>query len=426
MNQRQSGFYRVATRLIRAVALNAMLGLFLGSPTVYAQAVSPGVPSSAPVAPASPAATPAPTSAARSIAAVIPFASSGASPAEVSGATDRLQEELYRLGKFALADRGVVDAAYAKQHADPGGCASLDCAIGVGFSLGADQVITGKLTKVDDTHWLIAAQLVDAQSSKPLRASTVQYEGSYFDLSRQAIPFVAARLSGVRPQDSRAISAHLTETFTLGQEGPAAQVLPPPASAQAAAPEPAAAESVAGPKRGFALFTGYSDHSGTFKPKSGPSQDFSAGGIPDLGLEYQWVLSSPITLSVYIDLGGGSLSGPLASYYDSVSASEIGLELRYWMTGHSFVGGRISSYGIGFFDNQNRGNTTLELDGTGYGISTGYEWDKGWFVKGALDYAEVSSSSSVQARASSQSTPVTLSGTGDALSLWVDVGYRWK
>ena len=368
----------------------------------YAQAVSAPTPNT-PAAPAHP------------IVAVLPFASAGATDPEVSAGTDRLHEELQRIGVFTVADQGPVNAAYQDQKTQPGACVAVECAVGIGWALHAQRIVMGKITRMDETHWLVSAQLIDVETSKSLRTNSLQYTGSFFDFVREGIPFLAARLSGTVPKESRGLALRMIETLNLSGETQAnVGVNEPGASAPALR------------HKGFGAFTGYTFSSGSIRMKSGGTATYAGGGVPNLGLDYQFELNPQVTLLPYFVIGTGSVTGDMANFYDAVGAEEIGVEARYWV-GRFYAGARAALYALAFVSvNNSPKNSSFALGGESLGVSGGYEADTGAFANAALDYATFSSAKPVTAKKAASAPDVTLDGSGEGYTLWLNIGYRWK
>ena len=397
----------IAHRGLRWAVLCVFALSFTGSLQVFAQATSPAgaVPSVPPAASGPPKM------------AVIPFASAGASPEQVSAATDRLGEELVRIGKIPLVDQGPVNAAYKDQLTQPGACVSVQCAAGIGWSLGAQQVVTGKITRLDDTQWLVSAQVVTAETVQTVRAESIQYAGSFFDLLREGMPFMAARLSGGSPSMSRALARRLTETSVAE-----------PAKQESTAPTatPASTRSE-GSRKGFGIFTGFAQFNGTVHAKSGGDLSYSGGGLPSIGVDYQFDVSDPrLSLDMFFTLGAATVSGGMSRYYDAVGGDALGAELRYWWD-RWFVGGRGAIGTVVFIDNSNgRNNSDFAAGGYSIGASGGYDAPTGAFVTAAFDYGAYSTTQSVNVRTDANSPRAPLQGSVDAYVLWLNVGYRWK
>lgn len=392
-------------RKMACCAAAALLALAAQAGGLHAQGASPG-------APAPP----------RWDVAILPFAAVGASEPDASAATDRLHEELLRIGTATLADQGLVDAAFNARNSQPGACASMDCAVGVGQSVGARRVVTGKVTRFDETHWLVSAQLIDVERSQLLRTASLQYRGAFFDFVREGIPYLAARMAGTPPKESRGLATRLTETLNLAA-GPGAA---PQAGAPAGGSAGSSRErSETSRRKGFGVFTGYAQSGGTIYTKAGPSLNYSGGTVPNLGIDYQAELSSTVTLAPYLVFGAGPVSGSVATYYDTLLVDELGMEVRYWQDA-LYAGGRAAFYGIGFFDEKNRNTNGLILSGASLGVSGGYEAPSGAYMGAAVDYGLVYSVQKVMARKEGASVSVPLEGRAEGYTLWLNIGYRWK
>jgi hypothetical protein len=129
--------------------------------------------------------------------AIMPLETVGASPAQVSAATDQLHDLMARTGKYTVIDTARVEAALASQAYRQIPCAGSACARQLGSVMHASKVVQGKLTKLDETHWVISASLVDANKPEFLSTQSELFEGSYFDLLRTALPKLANGLAGM-------------------------------------------------------------------------------------------------------------------------------------------------------------------------------------------------------------------------------------
>ncbi len=132
----------------------------------------------------------------KELVAIIEFAAEGASKAEVAALTDRLQDLLLRSGKFALVDRGQMDAILKEQAFQQTGCTSQECAVKVGKVLGVKKIVVGRVVKLGDTTWQLAAQLLDVETAETTRAESLPHRGDFFSLLDQATVTLAARLTG--------------------------------------------------------------------------------------------------------------------------------------------------------------------------------------------------------------------------------------
>jgi TolB-like protein len=139
--------------------------------------------------------TPAPAASGKELIAVLDLEAIGSSKTEASAMTDRLREELLRTGKFALVDRAQIDTILKEQAFQQTGCTSAECAVQVGKLLGARKLVTGRVTKIDDEHWLLSAQIIDVETGETLRSESFPHEGKYFTMLVTGIATLAAKLA---------------------------------------------------------------------------------------------------------------------------------------------------------------------------------------------------------------------------------------
>jgi formylglycine-generating enzyme len=158
----------------------------------------------------------------KELVAVLPFTAVGASPAEASASTDRMQEELLATGRFTIVDRSQIDAVMNEQALQQTGCTGTDCTVKVGRILGVKQLVSGKVTKLDNTHWLISSSMIDAESAETLRAVSISYEGAYFRLLSDGMPILAAKVAGLPPPEESGFMGRVVDIVSGG----ISQVLP--------------------------------------------------------------------------------------------------------------------------------------------------------------------------------------------------------
>jgi TolB-like protein len=163
----------------------------------------------------------------KDLVAVLELDAVGASKIEASAMTDRLREELLRSGKFTLVDRSQMQSVLDEQALQQTGCTTQECAVQVGKVLGVKKIVSGKVTKISDTQWLLAAQIVDVETAETLRAESLRYRGDYFSMLDEGIVTLVAKLStgvGGKPD----MAAQLAAQQQAQQARTAAQ--PPPAA----------------------------------------------------------------------------------------------------------------------------------------------------------------------------------------------------
>lgn len=140
--------------------------------------------------------------------------------AQASAMTDRLREELLRTGIFVLVNRDQIDELLKEQAFQQTGCTSQECAVQVGKVLGVRKMVSGRVTKLDDQHWLLTANLTDVETAQTLRAESIRFEGDFFTLLGVGIGQLAAKLAGTTPSPERPATAQQPEESgpKLGRE----------------------------------------------------------------------------------------------------------------------------------------------------------------------------------------------------------------
>ena len=126
--------------------------------------------------------------------AILDFDGFGISRTEAIALSNRLRNELFRLGQFEVVDRGMMENILAEQDFQQTGCTSNDCLVEVGRLLGARQMVGGSISKVGGT-FTVSARLVDVETGKVLSVSDFDLRGELDDLLTRGMAQVAARLS---------------------------------------------------------------------------------------------------------------------------------------------------------------------------------------------------------------------------------------
>jgi TolB-like protein len=203
-----------------ALLLSVLMAL---SPALLWAQAAPRPAASAPsaISPAVPAARP--SGSGKELVAVMDLEAVGASKVEASAITDRLREELLKSGRFTLVDRTQMSAVLDEQALQQSGCTTQECAVQVGKVLGVHKLISGKVTKISDTAWLVNATVVDVETSETLRAESIRHRGDYFSMLDEAIVQLAAKIStpaGQKPDLSAYVAAQ--------KQAPPAALPPPP------------------------------------------------------------------------------------------------------------------------------------------------------------------------------------------------------
>ena len=185
---------------------------------------------------------------------------------QVLALTERFREELLKSGRFTLVDRAQMDSVLKEQALQQTGCTSQECAVQVGKVLGVRKIVTGRVTKIEDTLWLLSATMVDVETAETQRAESYQHEGNFRTLLSGAIGQLAAKIA----QGASAappVAATLPPAPSAPPPAPIARAIePPPAPKPEAAQPPAPAIPPPAP---VAQAPAPSDQQEIAKPSSG-------------------------------------------------------------------------------------------------------------------------------------------------------------
>ncbi len=119
----------------------------------------------------------------------------GISAIETQALTDRLRNELFRIGTYDVVERGMMESILTEQNFQLTGCTSNECLVEVGRLLGARLIVGGSVSKVGGT-FTVSARLVDVETGKVLAVSDLDMKGELDDLLTTGMARVAAMLSG--------------------------------------------------------------------------------------------------------------------------------------------------------------------------------------------------------------------------------------
>jgi TolB-like protein len=139
--------------------------------------------------------------------AVLEMEAVGASAVEASALTDRFREHLLNSGKFVLVQREQMDQLLKEQQFQQSGCTSQECAVKVGKVLGVRKLVSGRVTKISESLWMVSAILVDVESAETVRAESIQHQGAYWQLVTEGIGTLAEKLAGIAPATAAAAVA---------------------------------------------------------------------------------------------------------------------------------------------------------------------------------------------------------------------------
>ena len=161
--------------------------------------------------------------------AVLDFDGIGISQPEATALSNRLRNELFRLGRFEVVDRGMMENILSEQDFQQAGCTSNDCLVEVGKLLGAQQMVGGSISKVGGT-FTVSARLVDVETGKVLNVSDFDIKGELDDLLTRGMAQVAAMLSMINEEIElpAIVSDEETQTLVFEQQPAQIQKIPQP------------------------------------------------------------------------------------------------------------------------------------------------------------------------------------------------------
>jgi len=142
--------------------------------------------------------------------AVMDFDGFGISQVEAIALTNRLRNELFRLGAFDVVDRGMMENILNEQNFQMVGCTSNECLVEVGRLLGAKQMMGGSISKVGNT-FSVSARLVDVETGRLLAVSDYDLRAEIDDMLTTGMRIVALMLSGDE-EGAQAVIAQQTTT----------------------------------------------------------------------------------------------------------------------------------------------------------------------------------------------------------------------
>ena len=97
--------------------------------------------------------------------AVLDLEGRGISLIEAQALTDRLRNDLFRLGAFRVLDRGMMESILAEQDLQLAGCTSNECLVEVGRLLGAQQIVGGSISLIGEMY-TVSARLIDVETGE--------------------------------------------------------------------------------------------------------------------------------------------------------------------------------------------------------------------------------------------------------------------
>ncbi len=147
--------------------------------------------------------------------AIMDFDGFGISQVEAIALSNRLRNELFRLGTFEVVDRGMMENILNEQNFQMVGCTSNECLVEVGQLLGARQMVGGSISKVG-AMFTVSARVVDVQTGKLLGVSDFDLRGGLEEMLTDGMKQVALMLSGDEAGVQAVIQQQQTEIVLQG------------------------------------------------------------------------------------------------------------------------------------------------------------------------------------------------------------------
>ncbi len=126
--------------------------------------------------------------------AVVEFEGKGISQTEASALTDRFSSELFTLGTFQLIERDQMEDILEEQGFQQTGCVTAECAVEIGMMLGAEQIITGSISRVGNVL-SVSSKIVNVSSGEIIKISTYDFPGEVGELLTVGIKQAVAQLT---------------------------------------------------------------------------------------------------------------------------------------------------------------------------------------------------------------------------------------
>jgi formylglycine-generating enzyme required for sulfatase activity len=108
--------------------------------------------------------------------------------------TDRFRQELINSGRFMIVTRQEMDKVLREHRVILSDCTG-ECPVKVGNILGAEKLITGRISKLGKKY-LISASIIDVETGTVERSETAECECRVEDLTGM-MPTLAAKVAGV-------------------------------------------------------------------------------------------------------------------------------------------------------------------------------------------------------------------------------------
>lgn len=132
--------------------------------------------------------------------AIVDLEGIGVSQTEAVALSNRLRNELFRLDAFEVVERGMMTNILTEQNFQMTGCTSNDCLVELGQLLGAEQILGGSISKVEEII-TVSVRLIDVETGRVIQVSDYDLVGSLSEILTMGMKEVAVRLSGLKTNE---------------------------------------------------------------------------------------------------------------------------------------------------------------------------------------------------------------------------------
>jgi TolB-like protein len=126
--------------------------------------------------------------------AVIDLEGIGVSQSEAVALSNRLRNELFRIGSFTVVERGLMEEILGEQDFQQTGCTSNECLVELGRILGVEQMVGGTISRVG-TIFSVSARLIAVETGEVLNVSDYDLGGGLEEMLTTGMQQVALVLS---------------------------------------------------------------------------------------------------------------------------------------------------------------------------------------------------------------------------------------
>lgn len=132
--------------------------------------------------------------------AVMDFEPSGIPAHEASLLSDRLRNELVRLGVYRVVEREMMTEILDEQGFQQSGCTSSECLVEAGRLIGVRRIIGGRIGNIGSVY-TVSARLIDVETGELIRVTDYDTNQGGRQILSGGMAEVAKVLSGV-PEES--------------------------------------------------------------------------------------------------------------------------------------------------------------------------------------------------------------------------------